>query len=174
MTSKYKALAVAVIAISICGLSLVLWQQIEANKNSTAQIALLNSQLLESRKLAVTEESKQCAIQSEKVFEKRKADLPPENERIVTITDDSFQNHYNPKMKKCFMEHIRSYIFGGSNFQTTIDLIDPYEMRQWGMLVRNQGKNNTTPKCGVIQENGEQKNCTTAEEFKVLAAQYME
>jgi hypothetical protein len=79
----------------------------------------------------------------------------------------SFENNYNPQLKRCFMR-----VFTANAGLVSVDVLDVYRGRTYGrryLYGRDRGRN----ECSVVLPDGVQRQCEGEDEFDKLVEVYM-
>lgn len=104
-----------------------------------------------------------CAAQAEAAYQKDKAKLA--DSANISIT--GYEDHYNPKMGRCFMlEHTLITGSGSTEFVTT--LIDPLE----GDILATYSSNNGLRDCELAPHHVTT-HCKSGSEFDAFVEQYI-
>jgi hypothetical protein len=91
-----------------------------------------------------------------------------EKNRDQQSNDYWFQNHYNTRLKKCFV-NIR---YNKSTFSAAV-LIDVYEYRTYAVYFEmNTQKSNF--RCDLMPSSLEKRSCSSKKEFDAFVSKYME
>lgn len=109
------------------------------------------------------QEQEMCAKQTPNALQYWK-----EKNRDQQSNDYWFQNHYNTRLKKCFV-NIR---YNKSTFSAAV-LIDVYEYRTYAVYFEmNTQKSNF--RCDLIPSSLEKRSCSSKKEFDAFVSKYME
>jgi hypothetical protein len=143
-----------------------------AERSKSAEIAKLEDNLRASKTMAETvslEMQGKCAKQAAVSF----AESGWKRTALVDYT-----NHYNAGLNKCFIEITSTEIEHGGPSHSTI-LADAFEGKVYGryLWINSQGKKwwEVTPtECTVTTVSGDEKSCSSSEEFDALVKAYMQ
>jgi hypothetical protein len=83
------------------------------------------------------------------------------------------ENHYNQRLDRCFAMVYDESIVSGTVILIQ-DLYDAFGGTNLGTFVRSTGKNGQSTRCFFTMLSGEEKKCSTEEEFKELVKIYMQ
>lgn len=91
----------------------------------------------------------------------------------------SYENHYNGKLNKCFMEISNTESVAGGNVVTSRNISDALEGKTYGEYVWQTEKGKKFWEipplmCTVTSASGEERQCKTDDEFKELIKPYMD
>lgn len=104
-----------------------------------------------------------CAAQAESAYRKDKANFAVSPNISIT----GYENHYNPKMRRCFMlEH--TVITGSGSTELVTTLIDAFEAR----ILATYRSNNGLQDCELTPDYVTT-HCKSGPEFDAFVEQYM-
>jgi len=104
-----------------------------------------------------------CAAQAERVYQNDKANLAISTDINIT----GYEDHYNPKMGRCFMlEH--TLITGSGSAELVTTLIDAFEGRVLGTYSSNNGVEDCELTSDYITTH-----CKSGPDFDAFVEQYM-
>ena len=113
---------------------------------------------------SLKELSEKCGKQAEEAFEKRlKSEVSEEGHQITWG-----ENHYNSRLRKCFVLEAREDVERGVRERKQLKLIDLQGNREIGVYVFVY-RQTTTTDCSV-----QGKQCNNEEEFRALIKPFME
>jgi hypothetical protein len=147
----------------------VLWA---AERSKSAEITKLEDSLRASKTKAETvslEMQGKCAKQAAVSFTES-------GWKRTALVD--YTNHYNAGLNKCFIEITSTEVERGTPSHSTI-LADAFEGNVYGryLWINSQGKKwwEVSPtECTVTTVSGEEKSCSSSEEFDALLKVYMQ
>jgi|SRR6516164_4147829 hypothetical protein len=118
----------------------------------------------EAQAQTLKELSEKCGKQAEEAFEKRlKSEVSEEGHQITWG-----ENHYNSRLRKCFVLEAREDVERGVRERKQLKLIDLQGNREIGVYVFVY-RQTTTTDCSV-----QGKQCNNEEEFRALIKPFME
>jgi hypothetical protein len=104
-----------------------------------------------------------CAAQAETVYRKDKADIAESSNIGIT----GYEDHYNSKMRRCFMlEH--TLITGSRSTELVTTLVDPFEAHTLATYRSNNGLKD----CELTSDHVTTR-CKSDSEFDAFVEQYM-
>jgi hypothetical protein len=113
----------------------------------------------------------QCAAQARVTAREDNNKWELENKQVGlpyrTVSFD-YQSHYNAKMNRCFLMTTRTMMFGDKIY-TLKNLSDAFERRDYALFTSGNPQF-----CQLLPSIGQEKCCTTQEEFDAFVAGYME
>ena len=135
------------------------------NSLETNNVLIGNNQKIYEQNKKITESENldlqaKCSKQAAIVFK----ELGYRSDKLV----DSYENHYNSKLQKCF---ISIYQIDINNLITTRNLLDAFEKRQYASFMKNPHKN--TVNCSLGLDIQEQRLCTNEAEYNAFEKEYM-
>jgi hypothetical protein len=124
------------------------------------------------------QEQDMCAKQARSTFQE---DWQNPNEKLpanVTTVSQSYQSHFNTKLKKCLVL-IECTLSQGGELTTSAQLMDAYERRMYAYYFRSSNLTEEfwqaiTSNCEMTRSFQEKTHCTSREEFDAFVAKYME
>ena len=127
------------------------------------------------------DQQEQCAQQAKRLYTEINVETRAEMQKMATkttIVSAGYQSHYNVKSGKCLMLIERNDMLG-SQFTTTVHLMDANERRHYGIYVwmsREEKKYWDVPpmSCQLTPSLREKRFCKTREEFDEFVTPYME
>jgi len=165
-----KAL-VSLLLLVVVALCYSLYRKEAAIKEQQKTISILNAQVSEGKHArSIFELQERCAEQARKSF----------NDMGYNKKDMAgFENHYNEKLNKCFVEITNTQTVARGEVMTTRMIFDALEGKNYGEYFwqTEKGKKywEVAPfVCDVIAPSGEKQFCKSDEEFKELMKPYMD
>jgi len=141
--------AIAVLCVVIGALAWRLTIEMDASRSRGAEIQELRAKLADlAAKQDGIELQARCAAQAEKVFHS----LGYKENQSGTF--DSYQNHHNSKLNKCFMTIVSSDHKTAGMIVVSKLLLDAYEQREYAEMTRASGKSSRWMDCKTIPSAG--------------------
>jgi hypothetical protein len=133
----------------------------------------LQEQLQQQRRTMNLESQEKCADGA------RKSYLADGWDKAKANTLNSYTNHYNEKLNRCFIEVVSTQITPSTGrIFTSRQVSDAFEGRLYSAIYINKTKEDPPGSLPVFQcelntPSGEKKSCRTVEEYETFIKQYM-
>ena len=162
-----KNSAIVLLIVAVVGLGVVLYLQTAALREQRRQVQELNAKLNSQSQAADFDLQTKCARQALDVWKAGGWD------RKKTAT---YSNHYNEKLKKCFMRIDTNTEESGADvtFETVMDAFESKGYAEFIWKVDHKSGDSKSMRCSAIIPSGEAITCTSPQEFDELIKQYME
>ena len=86
----------------------------------------------------------------------------------------SYDSHYNPKLRKCFVNVTITGFAGRGNFSTFREIFSAFESKTYGTYVQDKADYEAPPLvCRVTKSDGTERECQSESEFDQMAAEYI-
>ncbi len=160
-----KNTTIFVLLVCVGVLTLFLYSQNTALREQRRQVQELNAKLESMSKTTSLDLQGKCAKQAQEAFKLNGM----EKEAMA-----SFQNHYNTKLNKCFVQ-FNSHK-GLMTFRTVVDAFEGKDYADYAWQADKVKKYWEVPPfvCRVTLLSGEEKTCRSSDEFDALVKLYME
>lgn len=162
-----KNSAIALLLISVVALGLLLYRQTVALREQRRQVQELHAKLDSLSKAAGFDLQAKCADQALLAWKAGGWD----RKKLAT-----YSNHYNEKLKKCFMQIETTTEESGADvtFETVTDPFESKGYAEFIWKVDHKSGDSKSMRCSAILPSGETIACTSPEEFDELIKQYMD
>jgi hypothetical protein len=162
-----KNSAIVLLILSVAALGVLLYLQTAALREQRRHVQELNAKLDSLSTAAGFDLQAKCAKQALDVWKAGGWD------RKKTAT---YSNHYNEKLKKCFMRIDTATEESGADvtFETVMDAFESKGYAEFIWKVDHKSGDSKSMRCSAILPSGEAITCTSPEEFDAIIKQYME